>query len=122
LHSRCSGNSPGIEYAPSPESGSHYGELHARPRIPATAETGLMLLPEARIDKTLEETLARALSEFCPAWKIASDCSRVDPSDPSHWATDTESCQVALRPTPLRVRGYRKQWANAAAEHGCQLC
>jgi len=56
-----------------------------------------MLLPEARIDKTLEETLARALSEFCPAWKIASDCSRVDPSDPSHWATDTESCQVALR-------------------------
>jgi hypothetical protein len=56
-----------------------------------------MLLPEARIDKTLEETLARALSEFCPAWKIASDCSPVDPFDPGHWATDTQSCQVTLR-------------------------
>ena len=56
-----------------------------------------MLLPEARIDKTLEETLARALGEFCPAWKIASDCSPVDPFDPSHWATDTQSCQVTLR-------------------------
>lgn len=48
-------------------------------------------------DKTLEETLARALSELCPAWKIASDCSPVDPFDPSHWATDTQSCQVTLR-------------------------
>ena len=77
--------------------GLPYGERHALLRIRATVETGSMLLPEARIDKTLEETLARALGEFCPAWKIASDCSPVDPFDPSHWATDTQSCQVTLR-------------------------
>src|SRR6266513_922348 len=77
--------------------GPPHGELRALLRIRAPVETGLTLLPEARIDKTLEETLARALSEFCPAWKIASDCSPVDPFDPSHWATDTQSCQVTLR-------------------------
>jgi len=77
--------------------GPAYGELHALVRIRGTVETGLMLMPETRIDNALEEALARALSEFCPAWKIASDCSPVDPFDPSHWATDTQSCQVTLR-------------------------
>ena len=74
-------------------------------RTRAAVETGAMLLQEDRTDRTLEETLALALGEFCPAWKIASDCSPVDPLDPSHWAADTQSFQVTLR---HRVTGRRK--------------
>lgn len=61
-----------------------------------------------RIRETLatqEETLALALGELCPAWRIDGSCSPVDPVDPSHWAAGTGSVQVTLR---HRVTGRRK--------------
>jgi hypothetical protein len=51
----------------------------------------------------LERTLALALDELAPAWKIIGDCAPVDPFDPSHWDSGSRSVLVTLR---HRVTGH----------------
>jgi hypothetical protein len=61
----------------------------------------------------LQIALAFALREFAPAWKIVSDCLPVDPLDPGHWASGTQSYQVMLR---HRANGQLKALGRRAAD------
>ena len=61
----------------------------------------------------LQNALAQALGEFGPAWKIVSDCSAVDPLDPSHWAVGSQSFHVNLR---HRVTGRLKVLGRRVAD------
>ena len=53
----------------------------------------------------VERTLALALGELAPAWKIIGECAPVDPFDPSHWDSGSQSVLVTLR---HRVTGHLK--------------
>ena len=67
----------------------------------------------------LERALALALGEFGPAWKIVGDCAPVDPFDPSHWDSGSQSFQVTLR---HRVTGHLKVLGRRVAyEPGASL-
>src|SRR2546427_8327475 len=61
----------------------------------------------------LERALALALGEFGPAWKIVGDCAPVDPFDPSHWDSGSQSFQVTLR---HRVTGHLKVLGRRRSE------
>ena len=68
----------------------------------------------------LQNALAQALGEFGPAWKIVSDCSPVDPLDPSHWAVGSQSFHVNLRHRVtgrLKVLGRRVAAEPSASLH-----
>jgi len=61
----------------------------------------------------LQNALAQALREFGPAWKVVSECSPVDPLDPSHWAVGSQSFHVNIR---HRVTGRLKVLGRRVAE------
>ena len=68
----------------------------------------------------LQRTLALALGEFGPAWKIVGDCGPVDPLDPSHWDSGSQSFQVTLRHRVtghLKVLGRRVAYEPTASVH-----
>jgi len=68
----------------------------------------------------LERALALALGEFGPAWKIVGDCAPVDPFDPSHWDSGSQSFQVTLRHRVtghLKVLGRRVAYEPSASLH-----
>ncbi len=68
----------------------------------------------------LERALALALGEFGPAWKIVGDCAPVDPFDPSHWDSGSQSFQVTLRHRVtghLKVLGRRVAYEPSAGVH-----
>jgi len=68
----------------------------------------------------LERALALALGEFGPAWKIVGDCAPVDPFDPSHWDSGSQSFQVTLRHRVtghLKVLGRRVAYEPSAGLH-----
>ena len=68
----------------------------------------------------LERALALALGEFGPAWKIVGDCAPVDPFDPSHWDSGSQSFQVTLRHRVtghLKVLGRRGAYEPSAGVH-----
>src|SRR5437773_4262289 len=68
----------------------------------------------------LERALALALGEFGPAWKIVGDCAPVDPFDPSHWDSGSQSFQVTLRHRVtghLKVLGRRVAYEPSASVH-----
>jgi hypothetical protein len=61
----------------------------------------------------LQNALAQALGEFGPAWKIVSECSPVNPLDPSHWAVGSQSIHVNIR---HRVTGRLKVLGRRVAD------
>jgi len=61
----------------------------------------------------LQNALAQALGEFGPAWKIVSECSPVNPLDPSHWAVGSQSFHVNIR---HRVTGRLKVLGRRVAD------
>ena len=67
-----------------------------------------------------ERALALALGEFGPAWKIIGDCAPVDPFDPSHWDSGSQSIQVTIRHRVtghLAVLGRRVAYEPGASLH-----
>jgi len=72
----------------------------------------------------LQIALAFALREFGPAWKIVSDCSPVDPLDPTHWASGAQSFHVTLRHRmtgQLKALGRRVPGEPGASYRGLAL-
>jgi len=61
----------------------------------------------------LQNALAQALGEFGPAWKVVSECSPVNPLDPSHWAVGSQSFHVNIR---HRVTGRLKVLGRRVAD------
>jgi hypothetical protein len=53
----------------------------------------------------VDRTLALALGELAPAWKIIGDCAPVDPFDPGQWDSGSQSVLLTLR---HRVTGHLK--------------
>lgn len=65
------------------------------------------------VQADVQNALAQALGEFGPAWKIVSDCSPVNPRDPSHWAVGSQSFHVNIR---HRVTGRLKVLGRRVAD------
>jgi hypothetical protein len=68
----------------------------------------------------LERALALALGELGPAWKLVGDCAPVDPFDPSHWDSGSQSFQATLRHRVtghLKVLGLRVAYEPGASLH-----
>ena len=68
----------------------------------------------------LERALALALGEMGPAWKLVGDCAPVDPFDPSHWDSGSQSFQATLRHRVtghLKVLGLRVAYEPGASLH-----
>jgi hypothetical protein len=61
----------------------------------------------------LQNALAQALGEFGPAWRVVSECSPVNPLDPSHWAVGSQSFHVNIR---HRVTGRLKVLGRRVAD------